>query len=368
MAPPKQPETPETQAFTKDLERLYDNDDNKFFYKHMLRAVSDQLQQHRQGKLKDNTITLLNVKSQPVKIVLDPSEPTIWKDTRCNHGDRGEGPYIYYRTIQNMLCRRDMTSFDRRQAYLPLVVLFPQAPDHTHESDSPTGSGAPFAAAELRAVLRSERAEFEQSEHWAQLRAQLKAHRPALGKVDGVVAFACGTLTKGGKGCRKDKYATAQHALVLSLRAQLAKIKQQRGLRQGIRRALRGSAAAGSDAAVECCAQDPGYTAADEKVLKEEGVQVLRDPDGFVRVGRDSFVVSISPNSPVQQIIADLVCPAAIIQYQFEEMVNGPKAVYCGDPASSRVLRMIAEKYETVELKDHKYLRPIVMYIRREGK
>ena len=61
-------------------------------------------------------------------------------------------------------------------------------------------------------------------------------------------------------------------------------------------------------------AQDPLYRQEDEEVLRSIGITAVADPQGFLEVDESSLVISILPNIPVRQIIADLgTRPAAII-------------------------------------------------------
>jgi hypothetical protein len=89
-----------------------------------------------------------------------------------------------------------------------------------------------------------------------------------------------------------------QHALILTMRAILENRSDQ-----------------GSDPTkkIQCFAQDPLYTEADEEVLSNAEITVLRDPRAFLEVDDDTLVISFSPNIPVRQIIADIARPAVMI-------------------------------------------------------
>jgi hypothetical protein len=56
---------------------------------------------------------------------------------------------------------------------------------------------------------------------------------------------------------------------------------------------------------ITCYCQDPGYTSANEELLTQFGAIILKSPMGFLEVDRTSLVISISPDVPVKQIVAD---------------------------------------------------------------
>lgn len=62
-----------------------------------------------------------------------------------------------------------------------------------------------------------------------------------------------------------------------------------------------------------CYAQDPGYRSVDREVLKAHGIEVIDDPRAWLEIDGESIVVSVSPNVPVKEIVADITQPAIII-------------------------------------------------------
>ena len=64
---------------------------------------------------------------------------------------------------------------------------------------------------------------------------------------------------------------------------------------------------------IQCFAQDPLYTEADDAALGNAGITVLRDPRAFLEVDDQTLVISFAPNVPVRQIIADIARPAIMI-------------------------------------------------------
>lgn len=69
---------------------------------------------------------------------------------------------------------------------------------------------------------------------------------------------------------------------------------------------------------IPCYAQDPGYNSTDKKILSEVGIEVIDDPRGWLEVDEQSMIVSVSPNVPSKEIIADIARPAAIVWNRVE--------------------------------------------------
>ncbi|KAK1144937.1 hypothetical protein N8T08_004652 [Aspergillus melleus] len=117
---------------------------------------------------------------------------------------------------------------------------------------------------------------------------------------------------------------------------------------------------------VKCYAQDPSYDAVDCEFLASIGITALDDPKGFLEVDANTLVLSVSPNVPVKQIVADLQWPAAMVwntvlsvKKEPEEWVkrivgNGEvqwASPFTTDPDSQRVRTMV-EQYATATLDD----------------
>jgi hypothetical protein len=70
---------------------------------------------------------------------------------------------------------------------------------------------------------------------------------------------------------------------------------------------------------IKIYAQDPDYCDNCKATLKEKHrIEVAENPYGFVKIDKNTFVLSFSPNIPVRQIIADLS-----LEYQ------GPAGMLC---------------------------------------
>lgn len=73
---------------------------------------------------------------------------------------------------------------------------------------------------------------------------------------------------------------------------------------------------------VKCYTQDPVNKGVGNESLKTLGITSLDDPKGFLEVDDKTLVVSIHPNVPVRQVIADLQYPAAMLWNTVEEPVK----------------------------------------------
>lgn len=110
---------------------------------------------------------------------------------------------------------------------------------------------------------------------------------------------------------------------------------------------------------VKCFSQDPAYSALDKQVLQSMGCTVLDDPRAFLEVDNNTVLVSIAPNIPVQQIIADIARPLAIVGWR--------RLTVEGDPPSPRVNNMLDKEYTVFSLRSHDCLggSEFTMYIRK---
>ncbi|KAH8429037.1 SRR1 family protein [Aspergillus melleus] len=155
--------------------------------------------------------------------------------------------------------------------------------------------------------------------------------------------------------------AHVQHAAVETIRTAL----QNRGM---------------ADASgVECYAQDPSYDAVDREFLATIGITALDDPKGFLELDANTLVLSVSPNVPIKQVVADVQWPAAMVwntvlsvKDEPEEWVkrimgNGEAqwaSPFTTDPDSQRVRTMV-EQYATATLDDaNGFFGDITVYMR----
>lgn len=137
------------------------------------------------------------------------------------------------------------------------------------------------------------------SEHFAQLKATLTSVRIPSG-INKIVALACSTMTWADEDAAMP--SMAQHTLALTLRDFL--VTAYSSTLPDDEECIR---------EIECYAQDPIYTPVDEQVLSEAGFTILDDPRAFLEIDEGSIVISISPDIPVRQIVADIARPAMMI-------------------------------------------------------
>ncbi|KAK5673663.1 hypothetical protein LTS12_029813 [Elasticomyces elasticus] len=130
---------------------------------------------------------------------------------------------------------------------------------------------------------------------------------------------------------------------------------------------------------VPCYSQDPaltdGYGA---EFIKSIGITPLDDPNGFLEVDESTFVVSIAPNIPVRQVIADITKPRAMLwdsvgeingnEWTWSENEDGRikwECPYTTDSTSPRVAALV-EDYDHLDFVDHdKWFCATALYARK---
>jgi hypothetical protein len=138
------------------------------------------------------------------------------------------------------------------------------------------------------------------SQTFLSLKAQLDAITFPI-FVSKIVCFALGSLSpRPGSDGSSSRTHAIQHAAVETL---ISYFKER----------------AGHD--IYCYAQDPAYSDSDKEFLETIGIDVIEDPNGFLEVDENTFVVSISPDVPVNIIVPDLQQPAAMLW-------NTPKPIH----------------------------------------
>ena len=156
-------------------------------------------------------------------------------------------------------------------------------------SGKPAWHDPTISAGDLQQALRENAQAWEATDHFRQLQSQISS-LTILPDITKVTAFALGSLTDGdGLGSR----SVFQHNFLLALCEMLSRPGKE----------------------LECCSQDPLYTAIDKEALEGYGIPVLDSPRGFLEVDSYSVVLSIAPCAPIKQIITDLARPAVIIWF-----------------------------------------------------
>lgn len=67
---------------------------------------------------------------------------------------------------------------------------------------------------------------------------------------------------------------------------------------------------------IECVSQDPEYHEFEKAIYGIQGIQLIEDPQGFLHVDDESFVITIAASAPVRKLVMDLALPAAMIWLQ----------------------------------------------------
>jgi hypothetical protein len=111
--------------------------------------------------------------------------------------------------------------------------------------------------------------------------------------INKIVGLACGSLA-----LPQNDHAAFQTAMLVTVRSWLKERDQNKD--------------------VPCYIQDPMNTPIDQKVLAGIKFEMIDDPRGWLEVDECSVVLSVAPNVPVKEIIADTARPAVLIWYRVE--------------------------------------------------
>lgn len=199
-------------------------------------------------------------------------------------------PRLAYRTLHYLTSPTDDWFFMPDRAYLAIDIV--QA---TEIRDARTNEVVgPWPIADYNTVwedFKDARQYWEESTQFVRLRSIL-ASTGILPSINKVVAFACGTITHL-QGLAHER-SLSQHVLLLAVRDIIE------GGRKG-------------EGTVKCFVQDPVYVSVDKQVLGDAGITVLDDPRAWLEVDEGTVVISIAPDIPVADVIADIARPAMMI-------------------------------------------------------
>ncbi|GAB1312677.1 hypothetical protein MFIFM68171_02887 [Madurella fahalii] len=249
----------------------------------------------------DGTLAEFELETGPVKSDIPGTESVV----------RGH-PFLHYRTYQEMAIVDDPYIFSPYLAYCSIRLTYPLTMRRISTGEVLTSwSSNPLDVVQsaLDATIRA----WEESEDCRRLRSSLET--ALLPRITKIVAFACSTMAALGDR-QPPMY---QHALILTLRDILER-------RQGA-----------DQPQIACFAQDPVYTEADREVLARLDIKVLEDPRAFLEVDDDTLVISVAPNIPVRQIIADIARPAIMIWDRVESEAESAATWGPQDPGRRRV-------------------------------
>jgi hypothetical protein len=112
--------------------------------------------------------------------------------------------------------------------------------------------------------------------------------------INKIIGLACGSLA-----LPNNDSAVSQTALLVTVRNWLEERDQNKN--------------------VSCYIQDPMNTPVDKEVLADIGFEMIDDPRGWLEVDERSVVLSVAPNVPIKEIVADIARPAILIWYRVED-------------------------------------------------
>jgi hypothetical protein len=201
-------------------------------------------------------------------------------------------PRLLYHTADELLSVQDPDHYSVSRAYLPVELAHSTEvrSTQTNEPVSPWPA-LDYAAASLK--FEQAKQSFAGSEPLAAQLQSALASVPIPAGINKIIALGCSTITWADDDPTMP--SIAQHILALTVRDVLVT-----------------SHGPGSQE-IKCYAQDPIYTPVDEQVLCREGFVVVDDPRAFLEVDEASVVISLAPDIPVRQIIADLTRPAILL-------------------------------------------------------
>lgn len=183
-------------------------------------------------------------------------------------------------------------TFDPKRAFLPMrmMTLMKELRRDTNEPcfDLVPSSVMPFE--EIDALFGQQKAKWQASAQCQQLISTLDS--VPIEPVKNIVAFACGHLWYRDSEWER---SAVQHASILVLQEYVA-------ARQNVPREE-----------IKCFAQEPNYQEVDKRFLAHIGITVLQNPRAFLEVDETTIVISIHPNPPIRQIVADIARPAMMI-------------------------------------------------------
>ncbi|KAJ5782415.1 hypothetical protein N7457_004189 [Penicillium paradoxum] len=263
--------------------------------------------------------------------------------------------YICKELVLSYGCRASLRR-DLEWSYTPnLWVACPISLMHvTYRRDSENKKIIPPRVARDREVVRTtfqtKTQEWSESAACERLKTILSSSAKNHG-IDKVIGFALGTMSiqyysKDGSPFAESGWGPAsQHALLLTMKEWL----QERDREQK----------------VPCYSQDPAFTEVDRQILDEVGVEVIEDPRGWLEVDEQSMILSVGPDVPVKEIIADIARPAVIIWDRVGWDDGLEPGHWLSDPDSSRIRAML-EGYELHEFgPDSMVCLDLVVYIRK---
>ncbi|KAI0470383.1 hypothetical protein F4859DRAFT_486577 [Xylaria cf. heliscus] len=318
-----------------DIRNIY-NANTPLFTKEAIRKAGEQLESCRKGALGGRNVVLQGINGIDYESIICPPPVQDTPDPTNKEQHVEEWTWVIsYKSIERLTNVTNVNYFPPETAYLPMVITtctMEISPHHPIEDGVYVSS-----TEELREAFCQIERNWRMSEHYEQLQAALAAVKTPLG-LDKVIGVALGPLILRRLVNHK---SIIQHSLISALHSIL--------LRSGV-----------LSASSKCYVQDPIYTQQDRQVLGSTEFTVLDDPQAFLMLDNSSVLVSIYPNVPVKQIVAD-ICRPGIIIWPRRFNVSYPIT----DPNSSRVDEMLEKDYYELDFPFHESFGNLVMYIRK---
>ncbi|KAI0426383.1 hypothetical protein F5Y09DRAFT_319038 [Xylaria sp. FL1042] len=319
------------KSIVHDIRTLY-NANTPLFTKDSIRKVGEELERCQRDASESRNITLKGINGIDCEITV--SLPRVQDLPNKNQYFGGSTWVIAYHSFEWLTNERNTWFFHPKTAYLSLSIAA-----CTREINLRPGDDALRASSteELRDTFHEIERSWKASEYYERLQGALAAVKTPL-VLDKVIGVALGPLILE---TLVNRDSITQHALISVIHSTLL----QRGV---------------LSASSKCYVQDPIYTQQDKDVLSSEDFTVLEDPGAFLTMDDSSVHVSISPDIPVKQIVADICRPGIIIWSKKHDSIY-----LTTDPDSPRVDRMIEKDYYELDFPFHESFGDLVMYIRK---
>ncbi|KAI0201873.1 hypothetical protein F4808DRAFT_459629 [Astrocystis sublimbata] len=310
-------------SICEDIQAMYDAG-TPIFTKDSIRRVGEELRHFQNGE-RDNgaKITLKGINGVDYEPFVEPPIP----ERRENEHVGGAKWMIVYNSIRYLTtCRDNIEFFDFEKAYLPMWICAPiiEVGPGLEFKNPPNPPEEDFSL--YQALVE----QWKTSQHFEQVQ-ELLASVEIPFAVTKVIGLGLGPLVLKS---RVFECCVLQHALVSVLRQTF------------------------SISSSSVYVQDPAYTQRDRNIIHSTGLTVLEDPQGFLDLDEYSILLTISPNPPIEDIVAD-TCRPGIIIWNGLRPDSGPPRY------GSRVTKMIENEYFTVPFPKHESFRNLVMLVRK---
>ncbi|KAI0858398.1 hypothetical protein F4860DRAFT_317585 [Xylaria cubensis] len=303
----------------QDIQAMYDAG-TPIFTKDSIRKVGEELKHFQNGERNNGAkITLKGINGVDYELFVDPPI-----------SERGENEHvggatwtIRYNSITYLTNRQNIDYFKFEKAYLPMWICAPIMRIGIEFKNPPTPPEEDFNM--YQTIVQ----QWKTSQHFEQVQDVLASVEIPFA-VTKVIGLGLGPLVIKSRVFERCVF---QHALISVIRQKFS---------------------ISSSAYV----QDPAYTQRDRNILHSAKLTILEDPQGLLELDEYSILVTINPNIPVWDIVADICRPGIII---WNNLIPDSTSLSYG----SRVKKMIENEYYTVPFPNHESFRNLVMLVRK---